>query len=84
MLDAPDLPIKEKAAWRLALEARTLIGAGTETTGQTLSVTTFHLLANPEKARRLKEEILTAKEGREQPLTYQELQMLPYLVSSKL
>ncbi|RDL32362.1 uncharacterized protein BP5553_08818 [Venustampulla echinocandica] len=79
MLDAPDLPMEEKAAWRLALEARTLIGAGTETTGQTLSVTAFHLLANPEKARRLKEEILAAKKGREQPLTHQELQMLPYL-----
>ncbi|RDW57263.1 hypothetical protein BP5796_12713 [Coleophoma crateriformis] len=81
MLDASELPMKDKTPWRLQLEARTLIGAGTETTGHTLAVIAFHLLTNPEKAKKLKEEILAAKEGREKPLTYQDLQGLLYLSS---
>jgi cytochrome P450 len=80
MLDSPDLPSKDKAAWRLALEARTFVGAGTETTGNTLSVTTFHLLANPDKAERLKDEIQEVQRS-QGTLRYQDLQKLPYLVS---
>lgn len=81
MLESPDLPSKEKAAWRLALEARTFVGAGSETTGNTLSVITYHLLANPEKANILKREIQRAQLEAKAPLSYQKLQCLPYLVS---
>lgn len=81
MLDSPDLAARDKAEWRLALEVRSFVGAGTETTGNTLSVTTFHLLSNPEKAQRLKREIQTAQKQSSDPLTYQELQRLSYLVS---
>lgn len=80
MLDSPDLPAKDKAEWRLALEVRTFVGAGTETTGNTLSVTAFYLLANPDKARRLKEEVQAAQKKSPTPLTYQQLVQLPYLV----
>jgi cytochrome P450 len=63
------------------LEVRTIVAAGTETSGNTLSVTIFHLVANPDKAQRLKEELLAAqKKNNGLPLTYQELQQLPYLV----
>ena len=79
MLDSPDLPSKDKAGWRLALEARTFVGAGTETTGNTLSVTTFYLLASPDKAQRLKDEIQGAQRSKSS-LRYQDLQQLPYLV----
>jgi cytochrome P450 len=82
MLDAPELPARDKTEFRLALEVRTFVGAGTETTGNTLSVTTFHLLANPDKARRLKEEVQAAQNKSSTPLKYQELLQLPYLVSS--
>lgn len=81
MLECPDLPRKEKEAWRLALEARTFVGAGSETTGNNLSVTSYHLLANPEKAKKLKREIWAAQAKAKAPLSYQELQQLPYLVS---
>ena len=81
MLDSPELPAKDKSEFRLALEVRTFVGAGTETTGNTLSVTAFHLLANPEKALRLKEEVQSAQKKSPSPLRHQELLQLPYLVS---
>ena len=82
MLDSPDLPALDKSEFRLALEIRTFVGAGTETTGNTLSVTTYHLLANPQKAQRLKEEVQDAQRKSPTPLKYQDLLQLPYLVSS--
>jgi hypothetical protein len=45
-----------------------------------LSATTFYLLANPNKAQRLREEIQAAQEKSKNPLRYQALQQLPYLV----
>ena len=81
MLDSSTLPAADKRNWRLALEMRTLVGAGTETTGNTLTVITYHLLANLEKAKRLATEVAEAQEKSSTPLRYQELQQLPYLVS---
>ncbi|KAH7319018.1 cytochrome P450 [Rhexocercosporidium sp. MPI-PUGE-AT-0058] len=81
MLESPDLSATDKAAWRLALEARTFVGAGTETTGNTLTVTTFHLLSNLDMTERLKAEIQEAQRKSIKPLSYQELQRLPYLSS---
>lgn len=80
MLESPDLSAADKAAWRLALEARTFVGAGSETTGNTLTATTFHLLENPSMLEELKSEIHGAQKGSTKPLSYQELQRLPYLV----
>jgi cytochrome P450 len=80
MLDS-DMPEEEKNTNHLMLEVRTIVAAGTETSGNTLSVTIFHLVANPEKAQRLKEELLAAQKKNDGlPPTYQELQQLPYLV----
>lgn len=80
MLDSQELPAKDKAEGRLALEIRTFVGAGTETTGNTLSVITYHLLANPDKAAKLRKEIQNAQKQSSTPLKYQELAQLPYLV----
>jgi cytochrome P450 len=80
MLDS-DMPEEEKNTKHLTLEVRTIVAAGTETSGNTLSVTIFHLLANPEKVKRLKDELVAAqKNNNGLPPTYQELQHLPYLV----
>ncbi|KAH8600962.1 cytochrome P450 [Bisporella sp. PMI_857] len=79
MLDAEELSAKDKSNERLALEVRTFVGAGTETTGNTLTSIVFYLLANPEKLRRLKEEIREAQKKCNAPLRYQDLQQLPYL-----
>jgi cytochrome P450 len=81
MLESPDLAENDKTLGRLALEARGLVGAGTETTGHTLSVITFYLSKNPEKLRRLKDELSNAHKSKGGVLEYQDLQRLPYLVS---
>ena len=64
---------------RLTQEALTMIAAGTETTGNTLSMTTFYLLANPSERRRLKEELLSLEGDPSELLAYQKLQKLSYL-----
>ncbi|PVH77367.1 putative P450 monooxygenase, partial [Cadophora sp. DSE1049] len=81
MLESPSLSAADKAAWRLALEARTFVGAGTETTGNTLTVTTFHLLENPVMFETLKTEIQNAQGKSKRRLGCQELQRLPLLSS---
>lgn len=80
MLESPTLSAQDKAAWRLALEARTFVGAGTETTGNTLTVTMFHLLDNPEMFQKLKTEIQEAQRKSKGHLGYRDLQQLPFLV----
>jgi len=81
MLNSPDLAENDKTLGRLALEARGFVGAGTESTGHTLSVITFYLLKNPERLRRLKDELSDAHKSKGWVLEYQDLQRLPYLSS---
>ncbi len=57
------------------------MGAGTETTGNTLSLTTFYLLLDPAKAQRLKKELSTVRVDNTNLLNYQQLKNLPYLVA---
>ncbi|EER29799.1 hypothetical protein CPC735_011170 [Coccidioides posadasii C735 delta SOWgp] len=71
------LPQEEKSMERLAAEIRSAIGAGTETTSNSM---TYHLLANPQKLQRLRDELLKLGPGREANLC--ELEQLPYLVRS--
>ncbi|KMU91869.1 CND5p [Coccidioides immitis H538.4] len=70
------LPQEEKSMERLAAEIRSAIGAGTETTSNSM---TYHLLANPQKLQRLRDELLKLGPGREANLC--ELEQLPYLSS---
>lgn len=81
MLDTEELSVQDKSNTRLALEVRTFVGAGTETTGNTLTATTFYLLSNPKKAERVKKEIIEAQQKSNSTLRYRDLQQLPYLVS---
>jgi cytochrome P450 len=52
-----DLPPSEKTLFRLAGEAATLIGAGSETTAWALSVLTVRLLENPEILKKVEGEL---------------------------
>lgn len=61
---------------------RTFVGAGTETTGNMLQATVFHLLNNPETVIRLKEELKEAQRNSTTLLTPRDLQQIPYLVLS--
>jgi cytochrome P450 len=74
-----DLPPEEKTLSRMTDEATVLVGAGSETTGNTLSITTYHLLQNPDMLRRLKDELDSVKPGPAGILEYKALRELPYL-----
>ena len=76
-----DLQRSEQSVPRLTQEAQSLIGAGTETTGNTLSVTTFHLLSDWRKAHTLKKELQVFHGSPDEVLTFQDLQKLPYLTA---
>jgi cytochrome P450 len=76
---------EEKTLPRMMAETQALLGAGTETTGNTLSTLTFHLLSNPAILQKLKAELNTAAAalGRESSglLEFKVLDKLSYLQS---
>lgn len=74
------LPPEEKTVWRVTRESSGVTLAGTVTTGSALTVMVYHLLAQPEKAEKLREELKEAYRKYGKPPTYQELKDLPYLV----
>ncbi|KAK5686540.1 hypothetical protein LTS10_002660 [Elasticomyces elasticus] len=57
------------------------IGAGSDTTGISLSATIYHLIQNPRCMERLREELKTAALDKKlsHPVTFRESQNLPYL-----
>jgi len=60
-----------------------IVGAGTEATGAALSITTFYLLTDPAKTRRLKHELMSLQpSGPCNLLSYQQLLDCPYLGAS--
>lgn len=75
------LPPKEKTVKRLFDEVGIIIGAGSETTGMSLSATIWHVLANPEIHERLRKEIRDefTEEELNTILSYKRLEGLPYL-----
>ena len=77
------LPITEKEISRVTQETSMIVGAGTEATGAALSITTFYLLADPEKAKRLNQELSFLKPlPGSALLSFQQLQHCPYLAAS--
>ena len=60
MLNNTNLPDSEKTTPRLLDEAIVLIGAGTDTTANTLAALTYHILANPDILKKLKTELAEA------------------------
>ena len=82
VLDSKKLPPEDKTVGRLAEEVRSAIGAGTETTSNALTVTTFHLLENPEKLQRLRDELQNLEPDQNVEFKLTDLEQLPYLVST--
>ncbi|KAF2011419.1 putative cytochrome P450 [Aaosphaeria arxii CBS 175.79] len=79
----PSLSASEKSLQRVFDETVVLIGAGTETTGITLTVLTYHVLANPSILQSLKAELDKAAAERGVAkgdfLTSKTVESLPYL-----
>lgn len=74
-----NLPPQERTHSRLWQEGQTVVGAGAELPNA-LVVTTYHMLANPEKLARLKAELNTAMPDPEASVKWKQLERLPYLV----
>lgn len=73
------LPPQEKTVERLMDEGFILVGAGGETTAQTLAVLTYHLLSNPDALAKLTKELNDAIPNPQSPPSWQKLEQLPYL-----
>ncbi|KAL1989662.1 hypothetical protein VTN49DRAFT_6859 [Thermomyces lanuginosus] len=80
LLDA-NLPPEEKSFARLSEECQSIVGAGTETTAHALEVICFHLLDNPDKLQKLREELDHLNPDRKATIPLCELEKLPYLSS---
>ena len=91
LFTSPALPPSERSLQRLKGEAFVLFGAGTETTANTLTVLTYHLLANPYISTRLHNELVStfgsppSLNGAALPgsalLSYNSLLPLPFLTA---
>lgn len=81
LLDNPNLPESEKVTERLLDEAQILIGAGTDTTANTLAALTYHVLANPDIFMRLKDELSKAMPDPDTMPESAQLEALPYLTA---
>lgn len=61
--------------------ALTIMVAAAAATGNALSITTFHVLNNRDIYHRLREELLAAYPDETTPMSWADLEKLPYLVS---
>lgn len=73
-----DLPPKEKSPDRLSQESQIIVGAAIDTTARTLNTTLFHIIDNPKKLQKLKEELRTAMPDPQAHTPLTSLEKLPY------
>jgi cytochrome P450 len=78
-LFSSDLPDEDKTLQRLSDEASMVLGAGGETTAQSLVRLFYHLLGSPDVVKRLRDELLTAMPKPGEMPSLATLQNLPYL-----
>lgn len=79
IINSDHLPPQEKTTERMWQEGQTVIGAGTETTAWTLSVITYHMLANRDILKRLQDELKLLSEDHRKDFSLRYLEQLPYL-----
>ncbi|KAL1638431.1 hypothetical protein SLS56_000240 [Neofusicoccum ribis] len=78
LLDS-NLPESEKQLQRLVDEGQTVVAAGSLTTAHYLSVTSYHILANPEVLRKIQAELKPAMKNPSVTPPLRELEKLTYL-----
>lgn len=76
----PDLPPSEKTVERLSEEALILLGAGSETTANTMALCSYYLTKNKPVLERLREELRQVMHTPESSPAWSDLEKLPYLV----
>ena len=81
LINSEILPPREKETIRVIQEAGAMVGAGGESTSQVLTALTYALIANPDKLRKLREELRTIMPHSDSPApSLKQLEKLPYLV----
>ncbi|KAJ5755047.1 hypothetical protein N7533_004590 [Penicillium manginii] len=75
----PNVPLIEKSQSRLEDDAIFLMFAGTDAPSQTSAITLFHLIDNPAKYQKLKNELLTAIPDMRAVPSLHQLEQIPYL-----
>jgi len=75
------LPPEEKTLHRLSIDANSILAAGFETTGAVLTHMTYLVLADPERRRKLINELHNAIGDPADIPTWQTLEKLPYLTA---
>ncbi|KAL1792259.1 hypothetical protein ACET3X_010010 [Alternaria dauci] len=76
-----DLTPEERTLERLSQESQVIVGAGLDTTGNTLDAILFHLLDNPSTHAKLKAELVSAMPDPHERKPLVELERLPYLTA---
>ncbi|CZR52602.1 related to cytochrome P450 CYP3/CYP5/CYP6/CYP9 subfamilies [Phialocephala subalpina] len=76
-----DLPPEERTAKRLWSEGLSVVGAGSETSANTLAVMHFHLLDNPNMLTKLRAELKEALPDGNAPIKLNVVERLPYLTA---
>ena len=76
-----DLPPDEKLHSRIWQEGQMVIGAGSDTTAATLTITHFHILDNPSILAKLSAELKAAVPDEYTFANLSAVEQLPYLVS---
>lgn len=76
-----DLPAHEKSYERLWQEGSALLGAGIETTSNTLNVILYYLSKNPNQMNRLKKELQEVMPDPARLAPWSQLETLPYLTA---
>lgn len=75
-----DLSPADKMHSRIWQEAQVVIGAGADTTANTLNVTHYHILDNPGVLKTLQAELIAAMPDKSAPAELAVVEQLPYLV----
>ncbi|KAL5332911.1 cytochrome P450 [Aspergillus crustosus] len=78
-LTNPDLPPEERSTRRLVEESQVVLGAGTETTGRTLSIAAYHLAQYRDALQQLRAKLKQVLPAVSSTCTLPELEQLPYL-----
>ncbi|KAE8422352.1 cytochrome P450 [Aspergillus pseudocaelatus] len=81
-LTHPSIPAKERSLQRLQDEGLLLISAGTETTARALTTACFHIASDDHVRARLRDELRTVLSTPTSPITWSELERLPYLTGT--
>lgn len=76
-----DLPSSEKTTFRLTKEGFTLVGAGGDTTGSTISLLIYHLTANQDKLDKLRGELGPLFSNGKQLPSWNDLEDIPYMTA---